>query len=173
MITLPEVLKENGYTCAMVGKWHVGTSRQPAAGFDYWYAHRYGGGPYYDAPIWSADGTETTEPEYFTDAIAREACAFLKQHQEGENHDESAEKPFFLLVNFTAPHSPWIDNHPKELLDLYQDTDFPSIPGKSRIRGRLHITIFLMLLLIQCQVCADTRLHCLVLIVLWARFVSV
>lgn len=123
MVTLPEVLKKNGYSCAMVGKWHVGTSKHPAPGFDYWYAHRYGGGPYYEAPIWDENGEEASEPEYFTYAVANHACDFLARR------DES--KPFFLLVNFTAPHSPWIDNHPRDLLDLYSDTDFPSIPREA------------------------------------------
>ncbi|XCB30523.1 sulfatase-like hydrolase/transferase [Arcanobacterium hippocoleae] len=120
MITFPEVLNNNGYSCGMVGKWHVGTAKTPAAGFDYWYAHRYGGGPYYNAPIWDEKGAEAAEPKYFTDAVADRACEFLNTRDKA--------KPFFLLVNFTAPHSPWIDNHPKELLDLYQDTDFSSIP---------------------------------------------
>lgn len=77
VLTLPEVLKKSGYSCAMVGKWHVGTSKQPAAGFDYWYAHRYGGGPYYEAPIWDDNGEEASEPEYFTYAVADRACDFL------------------------------------------------------------------------------------------------
>lgn len=123
VVTLPEVLQDHGYSCAMVGKWHVGTSKQPAAGFDYWYAHRYGGGPYYEAPIWDENGHEASEPKYFTYAVADRACDFLA------TRDKT--KPFFLLVNFTAPHSPWIDNHPQELIDLYKDTDFPSIPRET------------------------------------------
>lgn len=122
--TLPEVLNENGYQCAMVGKWHVGTSKTPAPGFSFWYAHRYGGGPYYNAPIWDEFGNETTEPKYFTDAIAENACHFIDTVAQAKTQDN----PFFLLVNFTAPHSPWLNNHPKELMDLYADTDFSSIP---------------------------------------------
>lgn len=117
--TTPEVLARAGYECAMTGKWHVGDSQQPAPGFESWYAHRYGGGPYYGAPIWR-DGEPAEEPDYFTTAVADHALAFLAARNE--------ERPFYLQVNFTAPHDPWIDNHPAELVDLYADTDFPSVP---------------------------------------------
>ncbi|MDU0968734.1 MAG: sulfatase-like hydrolase/transferase [Actinomycetaceae bacterium] len=121
---LPETLHHAGYTCGMSGKWHVGTSRFPAPGFDFWYAHRLGGGPYYGAPVWDADGNKTEEPRYFTNAVADEACGFLDAlPPEGEGA-----APFYLQVNFTAPHDPWINNHPPELYDLYADCDFPSIP---------------------------------------------
>ncbi|MCI1983613.1 MAG: sulfatase-like hydrolase/transferase [Bifidobacteriaceae bacterium] len=126
---LPEVLKRAGYTCAMTGKWHVGTSRRPAPGFDYWYAHRLGGGPYYNAPIWDKNGEKAEEPRYFTYAVADEARTFLDQYSEGHSSRESSShEPFFLQVNFTAPHDPWIKNHPQDLYDLYKDCDFESIP---------------------------------------------
>ncbi|MHB1011124.1 MAG: sulfatase-like hydrolase/transferase, partial [Propionibacteriaceae bacterium] len=117
--TTAEVLADAGWQCAMSGKWHVGDSREPAPGFEYWYAHRYGGGPYYGAPIWR-DGAEAEEPGYFTDAVTDHALDFLA------TRDRS--RPFYLQVNFTAPHDPWIDNHPPELVDLYAHTDFPSVP---------------------------------------------
>ncbi len=115
----PEVLERGGYQCAMSGKWHVGDSRWSAPGFEFWYAHRYGGGPYYGAPIWR-DGEPDDEDRYFTYAVADNALDFLatRDHR----------RPFYLQVNFTAPHQPWIDNHPSELLDLYAGTDFPSVP---------------------------------------------
>ncbi|MDA2938726.1 sulfatase [Acidobacteria bacterium AH-259-A15] len=37
------------------------------------------------------------EPQYLTDALAREAVAFIERH---------ASRPFFLYVSFNAPHSP-------------------------------------------------------------------
>src|SRR5699024_4179602 len=86
------------------------------------------------APIWrfvEVAGTTvltsepTEEPCYLTDAITRQGLDFLRRAGE---EDEPA--PFFLQVNWTAPHDPWFDgNHPQELLDLYADTDFPSVPA--------------------------------------------
>ncbi|AOZ72125.1 phosphodiesterase [Boudabousia tangfeifanii] len=152
--TLPETLKQNGYTCGMSGKWHVGTSQHPAPGFDFWYAHRLGGGPYYGAPVWSEDGKRVDEERYFTYAVADEAASFLDQmgrkkrerewgqgyrqtgHNSGENDGTAADQkpveenpePFYLQVNFTAPHDPWLDAHPQDLYDLYDGCDFPSVP---------------------------------------------
>lgn len=117
--TTPEVLERAGYQCAMSGKWHVGHSQWAAPGFEFWYAHRYGGGPYYDAPVWR-DGEPDEEPRYFTEAVADSALDFLASRDQ--------QRPFYLQVNFTAPHDPWIDNHPEELVELYVDTDFPSVP---------------------------------------------
>lgn len=131
--TIAAMLSRDNYRCGMVGKWHVGSSDRAAEGFDYWYAHQLGGGPYYGAPIWRQDGTTglpadnaepASEPEYLTDAITRRGLDFLDRHHLADDN-----RPFFLQVNWTAPHDPWFDdNHPSELTDLYTETDFPSVP---------------------------------------------
>ena len=132
--SIAAMLSREGYRCGMVGKWHVGSSDRPAPGFDYWWAHQLGGGPYYGAPIWQLDedaGRPTEpaepvhEPEYLTDAITRQGLDFFRRVA---GADEPS--PFFLQVNWTAPHDPWFDgNHPQDLLDLYAQTDFPSVPS--------------------------------------------
>ncbi|MDO5661707.1 MAG: sulfatase-like hydrolase/transferase [Brachybacterium sp.] len=130
--TIAEVLQDAGYRCGLIGKWHVGHSHPPAAGYDYWYTHRSGGGPYFGAPIWafddqkgrtSTDAIEASEPRYFSDAIGDQALDFLRR---GDCDD----MPFFLHLTPTAPHDPWTGgNHPDELLSLYEHTDFPSVPN--------------------------------------------
>lgn len=116
----PEVLADAGWTCGYAGKWHLGSTRTPAPGFSSWYAHRTGDGPYYGAPV-SAHGRQYEEPRYFTDAVTDEAVDFIHAHQ-------GDEMPFFLAAAYTAPHSPWVDQHPREYLDLYADCDFASCP---------------------------------------------
>ncbi|HSN10731.1 MAG TPA: sulfatase-like hydrolase/transferase, partial [Propionibacteriaceae bacterium] len=64
------------------------------------------------------------EPRYFTEAVADNALDFLASRDQ--------QRPFYLQVNFTAPHDPWIDNHPEELVQLYADTDFPSVPREPK-----------------------------------------
>ncbi|MDP9399188.1 MAG: sulfatase-like hydrolase/transferase, partial [Actinomycetota bacterium] len=118
--TTAEVLAAAGWTCGLSGKWHLGTGRQPAPGFDFWYAHRTGDSPYVGAPVWR-DGRRESEPRYLTEAITAEALSFLDGAGAGA-------APFYLAVNYTAPHSPWVGQHPQRWLDLYADCDFASCP---------------------------------------------
>lgn len=115
-----DVLAANGYTCGLSGKWHLGDSMAPQHGFTHWYAHQKGGGPYYNAPM-IRDGVPYEEPAYLTDAITDDALGFIDRQAD-------AGGPFYLSVNYTAPHSPWIDNHPREIVDSYADCPFETIP---------------------------------------------
>lgn len=135
--TIAQQLAGAGYRCGITGKWHVGYSHEPAPGYEYWYAHRLGGSPYYDAPIWqfdeqagrsSPEPVEATEERYFTDAVGDQAVDFLNRHA-AAGEREGGDRPFFLQLTTTAPHDPWTDgNHPPDLVSLYDDTDFPSVP---------------------------------------------
>lgn len=116
LTTTPEVLADSGWTCGYSGKWHLGTGREPAAGVGFWYAHRTGDGPYVGAPVW-----RESEPRHLTEAITEEALSFL-------DGPGAAGEPFYLAVNYTAPHSPWVGQHPQRWLDLYADCDFVSCP---------------------------------------------
>jgi choline-sulfatase len=115
-----QVLAGNGYTCGLSGKWHLGDSIVPQHGFSHWYVHQQGGGPYYDAPM-IRNGELTNEPGYLTDNITDDALAFIDRE-----HEQSS--PFYLSVHYTAPHSPWIDSHPQEYVDLYADCRWETIP---------------------------------------------
>lgn len=120
-----DVLAEQGYRLGLAGKWHLGASDRPRPGFVHWYAHEAGGSAYHDAPMFRGTTREST-PGYLTDALADDAVAFL--------HEEATEtEPFFLALNFTAPHSPWKGQHPPEVEALYDDCDFNSCP-----QGELH-----------------------------------
>lgn len=113
-------LQEAGYVCGLSGKWHLGDSLRPQQGFEHWYVHQRGGGHYYGAPM-IRDGQLINEPGYITDAITEDACGFLR----GRRDDG---RPFYLQVGYTAPHTPWLDSHPKEYVDLYRGSAFKSCP---------------------------------------------
>jgi len=115
-----DVLAANGYVCGFSGKWHMGDSIRPQKGFSHWYAHAYGGGPYYGAPM-IRDGEKYTEDKYVSDAITDDALEFI-------DSQNGASGPFYLSVHYTAPHSPWIDSHPEEIVALYDDCPFESCP---------------------------------------------
>jgi choline-sulfatase len=116
-----DVLSKSGWVCGLSGKWHLGDSHHPQKGFTYWEPHALGGGPYYNAPV-IRDGAILSEPGYITDYITANALRFLEALKDDP-------RPFYLSVNYTAPHSPWErEQHPHELFDGYfNECDFHSI----------------------------------------------
>jgi len=118
-----DVLAKNGYICGISGKWHLGDSIKPQKNFTHWYVHQKGGGPYYNAPM-VRDGQLTNEPGYITDNITDDALTYMDERAKDD-------KPFYLSVHYTAPHSPWIGNHPGEIVDSYDDCPFESCPQEA------------------------------------------
>lgn len=116
-VQLSEILARNGYTCGLSGKWHLGDSLHPHAGYTFWFAMPEGSSRYNDADM-IRDGRVVQTRGYLTDRIADAAIEFL---------DANRERPFFLNVEFNAPHSPW-DGHPEDLLAQYRGCAFDSIP---------------------------------------------
>ena len=118
-----EILAQNGYTCGLSGKWHLGDSIRPQKGFSHWFVHQCGGGSYYNAPM-IRDGTPYEEPAYVTDAITDDALAFIDAQKD-------AAGPFYLSVHYTAPHSPWNrKQHPQGIFNPYYDQcPFESCPN--------------------------------------------
>lgn len=118
-ICYTDVLSENGWTCGLSGKWHLGNSILAQHGFSHWFAHPHGAGQYNDHNM-IRNGELEVAPGYVTNAITNDALAFIDAHAEDDN-------PFYLSVNYTAPHSPWT-GHPRDIVDSYDDCPFESCP---------------------------------------------
>jgi arylsulfatase A-like enzyme len=111
--SLPQLLKNNGYHTALIGKWHLGYKPEfsPVAhGFDYFFGFKSGLIDYYQHS--DSDGQhdlfENDQPShdsgYSTDLFTEKAVKVI---------DESAGKPFFLEVAFNAAHWPFqVPDHP-------------------------------------------------------------
>lgn len=119
---ITDLLSRRGYRCGLVGKWHLGASDAPREGYVKWYAHQSGMSAYYKAPM--VDGTQLCEGKgYLTDELAEIGMDFIRQEAERP-------EPFWLSLNFTAPHYPWIDSHPRQYTDLYENCPFESCPDE-------------------------------------------
>ncbi len=116
-----KLLAEAGYRTGMVGKWHMGEDAKAQEGFDYWATVPGGGGPYKDVSF-VKNGEEVKAPGFKEDFIGDCALEFLQQ--------KSAE-PFFLLVPFYAPHTPF-SYQPDGDRAHYADSAFRCFPRDPR-----------------------------------------
>ena len=119
--TYTEILGDNGYDVALSGKWHIGDSATPQAGFAYWNVHATGSGDYCNAPMFQ-DGEQYTSDGYFSDVITDNAINYLDEQK-------SLDNPFSMNVHYTAPHAPWgREQHPSEIYDDYfENCTFDSV----------------------------------------------
>jgi len=113
--TLPQLLKNNGYRTALFGKWHMGyeDNQVPNAhGFDEFFGFLSGYLDFYqhtngygEPDLWENRRPVSAEG-YLTDLITERSVRFI---------EDNAGAPFFLSVQYNAPHWP------------YQPPDSPSV----------------------------------------------
>ncbi len=118
--TLPQALKEAGYTTHISGKWHLGHFNMDYLpthrGFDTQYGHYNGAINYLThdrdgGHDWHRNDKECHDDGYATTLLGDEAVRVVEQAQ--------PKKPFFLYVPFNAPHTPL--QAPDEYLKRYAD----------------------------------------------------
>ncbi|MCW4460025.1 sulfatase-like hydrolase/transferase [Microbacterium sp. MPKO10] len=125
--TFTDALAEAGYRLGLSGKWHLGASDVPRRGFVHWFALEGGGSPYSGARMYR-DGVPEDVDGYLTDVIADDAIDFIDAEAARRTSRQSDHEPFFLALNFTAPHKPFAGQHPKEFTEMYRDCAFESCP---------------------------------------------
>lgn len=120
-LTYTDLLADNGYSCALSGKWHLGDSLTPQHGFEEWFTIGRGG-CFYMTPDVIENGCLKIENRYITDLITEHSLDIIDRYSKRDN-------PFYLSIHYTAPHDPWDeDQHPKEFVDLYRDCECKATP---------------------------------------------
>lgn len=145
---ISDVLKEAGYFCGYIGKLHAETpmKNDPANpghyvsdrtpewdaytpperrhGFDYWYS--YGTFDVHKNPhYWDTEGVRHDPHEYSVKHETDKAIEFLRN----EDGQRGADKPFFLVVAYNPPHSPYesLDDCMEEDFAQYKDMDYKDL----------------------------------------------
>lgn len=131
--TMPEMLRDAGYTTGLFGKWHLGDQdpyRPDQRGFDEVFMHGAGGiGQSYAGSSGDAPGNKYFDPTilhnnkfvktkgFCTDIFFDQAISWMESHKDGD-------KPFFTYISTNAPHGPFIapDSYKKKFIDA----GFPS-----------------------------------------------
>ena len=123
-ITIPELLKQSGYSTWMVGKWHMGSPGPVQRGFDAYYGYgslqahsndQWDPAAYARLPVGTpAELTYAPGKFYVTDVFTDYALEFLRQARTAKD------KPWFLYLAHSSPHFPV--QAPKESIDRHMAT---------------------------------------------------
>lgn len=125
--TLPQALREAGYTSAICGKWHLGEFQSEYTpthrGFDHQYGHMFGAIDYFDhtrdgKTDWYRNDKPLAEEGYSTTLIGKEASRIIRE--------QPVDKPLFLYVAFNGIHAP--HQVPKSYVEPYER--LPELRGK-------------------------------------------
>jgi uncharacterized sulfatase len=122
-LTWPQVLKQNGYRTALIGKWHLGTQPQfhpTKLGFDHFMGFLGGGTTPMNAPL-EVNGKQTRTEGPLPDVLTSDAIEFVRANRQ---------RPFALCLHFRAPHLPY-GPVPEEDSAHYRgvDIDVPQLKG--------------------------------------------
>jgi len=94
--TFPNLLRDAGYTTAMIGKWHLHSN---PVGFDYWEVLP-GQGAYYNPDFIQMDNTRKRFQGHCNDLVTEKGLTWLKKAADSK-------KPFMAMVQYKAPHRNW------------------------------------------------------------------
>lgn len=119
--SLAKLFSSAGYQTGIIGKWHLGHTQEHqlpnAQGFDEFFGHLHTNTDYYGHERESGHDLQLNgesidrNGEYLTHLQSEFAQKFIRERD--------TQRPFFLYIPFTAPHSPM--QAPQETIDKYEN----------------------------------------------------
>ncbi|MFB3078295.1 MAG: sulfatase, partial [Lysobacterales bacterium] len=136
-VIFPQLLKQQGYTTAYIGKWHLSGNRNDPVdavsrrGWDYWavrnVSHQHDQTRYWINDATEPVATEGWEPDVQTDL----AIEFIKANTQG---------PFSVFLSYGPPHGPY-ELVPQQYVDMYEGSRLagrPNVPTDNEDTLRLY-----------------------------------
>lgn len=118
--TIADSFRNAGYATGLIGKWHNGTFdprfEPNARGFTEFVGFCGGWMDYYQYKLRYNDAYVASYGRYMTDVLTDEAIGFIDRHKQ---------RPFFLQLAYSAPHSPF--QAPQKVVDKYLEKGFNRI----------------------------------------------
>jgi arylsulfatase A-like enzyme len=128
--TLPSMLRDAGYSTALVGKWHLGFEPNFGplkSGYQEFFGPMSGGVDYFTHcdsrgvhDLWQSEKSsvkEHFETGYLTDLFTERALDYLSRQNDSKS-------PFFMSLHYTAPHWPWETRDDAALAEEIKDNIF-------------------------------------------------
>ena len=136
--TLPEILKDDGYTTGIIGKFHLAAFHVPGYPTpqpkDYGFDEQIGWGGAGTAkfPPWHVDDlTQGPPTEHITDRLTDESIGFITRNKA---------KPFFLYLAHYSVHEPWKakpSDIPREMSDFANAIYLGELNAVDRSLGKI------------------------------------
>ena len=141
-VTIADAFRSAGYATSIVGKWHNGTFDRRfepnARGFDEFTGFCGGWTDYYRYHLRRNESSSPSDGRYLTDLLTDEAVGFV---------DRNKNRPFFLYLPYSAPHSPfqaereWIQPYSDRGLNRIVATTYAMIERMDAGIGRILETL--------------------------------
>ncbi|MBW2274304.1 MAG: sulfatase-like hydrolase/transferase [Deltaproteobacteria bacterium] len=96
--SVPLTLANRGYQTAMIGKWHLGDTRQASLGFQHWVALPYGHTmDFWDNELVEKGSRHPVRDRHIVDVLAEKAVEYLGRVE--------IDRPFYLQLNLDGPYA--------------------------------------------------------------------
>ncbi|MGX9355802.1 sulfatase-like hydrolase/transferase [Roseobacteraceae bacterium S113] len=121
---LPTLIKQAGYTTALIGKFHLGVPFVPQLAFDHWVTFPHGHTTSFYGNEVIDQGKRYQYDGHTVDFFTDKTIEFLE-------HQTTQDAPFFAFVPFNGPYGHWPSIRGRAetaFADLYDGADMHSIP---------------------------------------------